>query len=128
MPDQAARSIDATSVLRSVFGHAAFRGQQQEAVGALLSGRDTVVLLPTGAGKSLGYQVPAVVASRSGRGVTVVVSPLIALMHDQVGALAGRGVAAAALNSHQDQGEQRQVVASLLRGDLELLYVSPERA
>ena len=128
MPSPATRSADARQVLRQVFGYDEFRGGQSEAVDAVVSGRDTVVLLPTGAGKSLCYQVPALVASRRGRGTTLVVSPLIALMQDQVGALRGHGVAAAALNSHQDELEQRAVVGELLRGELELLYVSPERA
>ena len=121
-------ALDGPSVLKDVFGHLEYRPGQREAIEALCAGRDTVVLLPTGAGKSLCYQVPALVASRQGRGTTVVVSPLIALMQDQVGALRGRGVMAAALNSHQDEDEQRMVVSALLRGDLEILYVSPERA
>ena len=121
-------ALDGPSVLKDVFGHLEYRPGQREAIDALCAGRDAVVLLPTGAGKSLCYQVPALVASRQGRGTTVVVSPLIALMQDQVGALRGRGVMAAALNSHQDEDEQRMVVSALLRGDLEILYVSPERA
>jgi ATP-dependent DNA helicase RecQ len=123
-----AEVLDGPSVLKDVFGHLEYRPGQREAIDALCAGRDTVVLLPTGAGKSLCYQVPALVASRRGRGTTVVVSPLIALMQDQVGALRARGVMAAAINSHQDDEEQRLVVAALLRGDLEILYVSPERA
>ena len=119
---------DAPSILRDVFGHGGFRAGQGAAVDAVLAGRDAVVLLPTGGGKSLCYQVPAVVASRRGQGTTIVVSPLIALMTDQVSALAGKGVRAAAINSHQDDVEQRAVVTSFLRGELELLYVSPERA
>jgi ATP-dependent DNA helicase RecQ len=97
-------------------------------VEALVEGRDTVVLLPTGAGKSLCYQVPALVASRRGHGTTVVVSPLIALMSDQVSSLCGRGVRAAALNSHQSAEERERVTRAFLDGQLELLYVSPERA
>ncbi len=118
----------ARRVLSDVFGHAKFRAGQSEAVAAVIAKRDAVVLLPTGAGKSVCYQVPALLAARAGAGTTIVVSPLIALMQDQVGALIGRGVAAAALHSHQDDDEQREVVASFLRGELELLYVSPERA
>ena len=118
--------MHALQLLNTVFGHAGFRGAQ-EAIVSHVAGRDAVVLLPTGAGKSLCYQVPALVASRSGRGTTVVVSPLIALMHDQVGAMRARGVAAA-LNSHQDEEQQRLVVSAFLRGDLDILYVSPERA
>jgi ATP-dependent DNA helicase RecQ len=115
-------------VLREVFGYDDFRAGQHESVGAVLAGRDAVVLLPTGGGKSLCYQVPALVRSRRGEGTTLVISPLIALMKDQVDALCGRGVRAAAINSHQDELEQRQVTASVERGEIELLYVSPERA
>lgn len=115
-------------VLSDVFGHSDFRAGQSEAVDALLGGQDTVVLLPTGAGKSLCYQVPAVVAAREGRGTTLVISPLISLMQDQVSALSGRGVRAAALNSHQEWSEQKEIGADFLRGNLDLLYVSPERA
>jgi len=122
-PDDHARSV-----LREVFGYPEFRPGQREAVAAITAGRDTVVLLPTGAGKSLCYQVPALVAGARGQGTTVVISPLIALMQDQVGALRARGVAAAAINSHQDEDDQRAVVGALLRGELQLLYVSPERA
>jgi ATP-dependent DNA helicase RecQ len=124
----AALGGDALEVLERVFGHVGFRPGQAEAVEAAVSGRDAVVLLPTGSGKSLCYQVPALVASEAGRGTTIVVSPLIALMRDQVGALDGRGVRAAALHSHQDAGEQREAVGRFLRGELALLYVSPERA
>jgi ATP-dependent DNA helicase RecQ len=129
MPDvDPSTPVTARSVLHQVFGHADFRGGQAQAVEGALAGRDVVVLLPTGAGKSLCYQVPAVVEARRGQGTTLVVSPLIALMQDQVDALRGKGVLAAAINSHQDDDEQRQVVDQLLRGELELLYVSPERA
>jgi ATP-dependent DNA helicase RecQ len=118
----------APTVLAEIFGHADFRGGQRAAVDALLGGRDAMVLLPTGAGKSVCYQVPAVVAHRSGRGTTVVISPLIALMADQVAALAGKGVAVAAIHSHQGADEQRAVAAAFQRRELALLYVSPERA
>jgi superfamily II DNA helicase RecQ len=117
----------ARTVLREVFGHAGFRAGQETAVDAVLAGRDAVVLLPTGAGKSLCYQVPAVVLARQRR-TTLVVSPLIALMNDQVAALAGRGIAAAALHSHQDDDARRAAIGALARGELALLYVSPERA
>jgi len=116
------------AALRDVFGHEAFRGGQQEAVEAVLAGRDAVVLLPTGAGKSLCYQVPAVVRARAGEGTTIVVSPLIALMNDQVGALAARDVAVAALHSQCDDTARAATVGRLVRGELALLYVSPERA
>ncbi len=114
-------------VLRE-FGHAALRPGQQVAIDAVLAGRDAVVLLPTGGGKSLCYQVPAVALARAGRGTTLVISPLIALMTDQVGALCGRGIAAAALHSQIDDDTHAATVARLLAGELALLYVSPERA
>ncbi|MBA3457677.1 MAG: ATP-dependent DNA helicase RecQ [Deltaproteobacteria bacterium] len=120
--------MDAQGVLRDVFGHAAFRIGQREAIDAVLAGRDAVVLLPTGAGKSSCYQVPAVALARAGRGTTIVISPLIALMNDQVGSLTARGVPAAAIHSHQEPDEQRAVIDRLVRGDLAVLYVSPERA
>jgi ATP-dependent DNA helicase RecQ len=119
---------DGRAVLREIFGYDAFRVGQAEAVAAVLAGRDAVVLLPTGAGKSVCYQVPAIVAHRAGRGTTLVVSPLIALMNDQVAALRGRGIACAALHSHQEDDDQRDILAALGRGELALLYVSPERA
>ena len=119
---------DVQVVLAGVFGHRGFRAGQGEAVAAVVAGRDAAVLLPTGAGKSLCYQVPAVVGFRAGRGTTIVVSPLIALMNDQVAALTARGVAAGAIHSQQEDEVQRAVVAAFLRGELALLYVSPERA
>jgi ATP-dependent DNA helicase RecQ len=119
---------EARAVLSEVFHHEEFRPGQAEAVEAALSGGDAAVLLPTGSGKSLCYQVPALVASRAGGGTTLVLSPLIALMRDQVGALLGRGVRAAALHSHQDPDDQQDAVVAFLRGELDLLYVSPERA
>jgi ATP-dependent DNA helicase RecQ len=116
------------AVLREVFGYADFRSGQFDAVDAVANGRDAVVLLPTGAGKSVCYQVPAICLARRGQGTTIVVSPLIALMIDQVDALVGRGIAAAALHSQQEDEEQREIVGRFLRGELALLYVSPERA
>ncbi len=118
----------AREILETVFGYEDFRPGQAEAVHAALAGRDVVVLQPTGSGKSLCYQVPALVAGRRGQGTTIVVSPLIALMRDQVGALAARGAHVAALHSQQDSSAQRDAVARFLRGELELFYVSPERA
>ncbi|MBI3156743.1 MAG: DNA helicase RecQ [Burkholderiales bacterium] len=117
----------ALQVLHEVFGYPAFRGAQQAIVGHVAAGGDALVLMPTGGGKSLCYQVPAIVRHRAGRGVTVVVSPLIALMHDQVGALAELGVAAAFLNSTLDGDEARRVERELLAGRLVLLYAAPER-
>ena len=115
-------------VLQTVFGYQGFRPGQAEAIEAALAGCDVVVLLPTGSGKSLCFQVPAIVDAAAGRGVTVVISPLIALMNDQIGSLKARGIAAQALHSHQEDEEQREVVQQLLHGELTLLYVSPERA
>jgi len=119
---------EATDVLRETFGHAKFRGGQREAVAGVVAGRDVAVLLPTGRGKSLCYQVPAVVAARRSGGTTIVVSPLIALMQDQVAHLNQRGVVAAALHSHLSREQSAQVVDQLLGQTLQLLYVSPERA
>ncbi len=110
-------------VLQTVFGYASFRGQQQAIVEQVIEGGDALVLMPTGGGKSLCYQIPAIV--RQGTGV--VVSPLIALMQDQVDALHEAGVAAAYLNSSQDAAAQREVERQLMAGELDLLYVAPER-
>jgi ATP-dependent DNA helicase RecQ len=114
-------------VLQEVFGYAAFRGAQREIVEHVCAGADALVLMPTGGGKSLCYQVPAIVRHRGGHGVAVVVSPLIALMHDQVGALDELGVPAAFLNSTLDADEARRVERELLAGRLTLLYAAPER-
>jgi ATP-dependent DNA helicase RecQ len=114
-------------VLREVFGYDAFRGPQAEIVGHVSTGGDALVLMPTGGGKSLCYQIPAIVRQRAGQGVSIVVSPLIALMHDQVGALLEAGVAAAFLNSSLSSEESQAVEKSLLRGEITLLYVAPER-
>ncbi len=115
-------------VLGEMFGYDSFRPGQAEAVAHASAGRDVVVVLPTGLGKSICYQVPAIAAGRRGLGVTIVISPLIALMQDQVSQLIGRGVSAAALHSHLSSEESREVVDDLLGGTLTLLYVSPERA
>jgi ATP-dependent DNA helicase RecQ len=114
-------------VLHEVFGYAAFRGAQRDIVEHVVAGGDALVLMPTGGGKSLCYQVPAIVRHRAGHGVAVVVSPLIALMHDQVGALEELGVKAAFLNSTLDGDEARQVERELMSGRLTLLYAAPER-
>jgi ATP-dependent DNA helicase RecQ len=116
------------AVLRETFGHQAFRRGQDDAVRAVLRGQDAMVLLPTGGGKSLCYQVPGLIKRRSGGGTTLVISPLIALMQDQVAALVGRGIRAAALHSQQDEDERRRVASAFLDGLLDFLYVSPERA
>ncbi|MCW5636828.1 MAG: RecQ family ATP-dependent DNA helicase [Rubrivivax sp.] len=114
-------------VLHEVFGFAAFRGAQREIVEHVAGGGDALVLMPTGGGKSLCYQVPAIVRQRAGRGVTLVVSPLIALMHDQVGALEELGVSAAFLNSTLEGDAARRIERELLAGRLTLLYAAPER-
>ena len=119
--------VSARQVLQDVFGYPAFRGQQAAIVDHVVGGGDALVLMPTGGGKSLCYQVPAIVRQRLGRGVTVVVSPLIALMHDQVGALEELGVHAAFLNSTLDGDEARRVERELLSGRLTLVYAAPER-
>ncbi len=113
----------ATDVLRRVFGYAAFRGHQQAIVEHMVGGGDALVLMPTGGGKSLCYQIPALLRD----GTAIVVSPLIALMQDQVAALRQLGVEAAFLNSSLDAFAQRDVERRMLAGDLELLYVAPER-
>jgi ATP-dependent DNA helicase RecQ len=113
----------ALDLLQSVFGYSSFRGQQQAVVEHLGEGGDALVLMPTGGGKSLCYQVPALL--RQGTGI--VVSPLIALMQDQVDALREAGVAAAFLNSSLAAAEQREVERQLEAGELKLLYVAPER-
>ena len=114
---------DARAVLKDVFGYDDFRGDQAAIVDQVVSGGDAVVLMPTGGGKSITYQIPALV--RPGTGL--VVSPLIALMHDQVDALVANGVNAAYLNSTQSAGERASVEQAYLAGDLDLLYVAPER-
>ncbi len=114
-------------ILNEVFGYSDFRGPQHAIVEHLIAGHDALVLMPTGGGKSLCYQVPAIARQRAGKGVTIVVSPLIALMHDQVGALHEAGVEAAFLNSTLSAEESSQLERRLLRADLTLLYAAPER-
>src|ERR1700678_654489 len=114
----------AERVLHKTFGFEAFRPGQGEIVSAILDGRDVLAVMPTGSGKSLCYQLPALLG---GDGLTVVVSPLIALMRNQVAQLRGYGVAAAALNSANDPDENRAVLDSIARGELRLVYVAPER-
>jgi ATP-dependent DNA helicase RecQ len=114
---------DAADVLRKVFGYDSFRGVQQEIVDHVIGGGDALVLMSTGSGKSLCYQIPALVRE----GVGVVVSPLIALMQNQVDALTAIGVRAGFLNSTQDHDERRLVEAAFLAGELDLLYLAPER-
>ncbi len=118
---------DALQVLREVFGYLAFRGPQADIVAHVGAGGDALVLMPTGGGKSLCYQVPAILRQRAGQGVSIVVSPLIALMHDQVGALIEAGVSAAYLNSSLSPEQAAEVERQMLHGELTLLYVAPER-
>ena len=114
-------------VLAQVFGYDSFRGPQEAIVDHVVKGGDALVLMPTGGGKSLCYQIPAIVRQNAGHGVTIVVSPLIALMHDQVGALHEAGVSAAFLNSTQSFETSSQLEKQLLRDELTLLYAAPER-
>ena len=115
------------AILQEVFGYPSFRGLQAEVIGHVAAGGSAVVLMPTGGGKSLCYQVPAIARQRAGHGVAVVVSPLIALMHDQVGALEEAGVRAAFLNSTLDAGEARRAEAEMTSARLTLVYAAPER-
>ncbi len=110
-------------ILNSVFGYSDFRGHQQDIIDSVVAGNDALVLMPTGGGKSLCYQVPALVRD----GVGIVVSPLIALMQDQVDAMRQLGVSASFLNSTMTSEEQREVERQLENGQLDLLYVAPER-
>ena len=117
-------SIDnSLQVLRKVFGYDRFRGQQQAIIETLIQRQDALVLMPTGGGKSLCYQIPALVMD----GVGIVISPLIALMQDQVSALHQLGVRAAFLNSTQSLQQSRSIEQQLLNGELDLLYIAPER-
>jgi ATP-dependent DNA helicase RecQ len=116
-------SSSALEILHRVFGYDSFRGQQAEIIQQVVGGGDALVLMPTGGGKSLCYQIPALV--RPGTGI--VISPLIALMQDQVDALSALGVRAAFLNSTQDGAERTRVEAAFLAGQLDLLYLAPER-
>ena len=114
-------------ILSEVFGYAQFRGPQQAIIEHVGAGGDALVLMPTGGGKSLCYQIPAIARHQAGHGVTIVISPLIALMHDQVGALHEAGVSAAFLNSTLSGEEAYQVEQRLMRGEITLLYAAPER-
>ncbi len=117
------RPLDALDILRTTFGYPAFRGSQEEIIGHVSGGGDALVLMPTGGGKSLCYQIPALLRS----GVGIVVSPLIALMQDQVDALLQAGVRAAFLNSTLDWPQVQEIEKKLFSGDLDLLYIAPER-
>src|SRR5690348_4706214 len=109
--------------LRSIFGYDSFRPLQQEIVDAIFAGRDVFVLMPTGGGKSLCYQLPALLMD----GTAIVVSPLIALMKDQVDKLRAMGVAATFVNSSLEPSEARARLGAVARGEYKLLYVAPER-
>ena len=115
------------TILHDVFGYSAFRGAQAEIVDHVIGGGDALVLMPTGGGKSLCYQVPAIARHRREQGVALVVSPLIALMHDQVGALEEAGVHAAFLNSTLSLDDTQRIEREMMSGRLVLLYVAPER-
>jgi len=120
MPDHA---TDKYTVLKDRFGHNAFRPLQEEAVDAVLAGRDLLMILPTGGGKSLSYQLPTLLMA----GTTVVISPLLALMHDQVQSLKAQGMRAEMLSSMQSAEESGDIVRRLYTGEVDFLYLSPER-
>ncbi|MCS7479325.1 DNA helicase RecQ [Umezawaea endophytica] len=122
-PDTGTGVSEAREVLQRVFGYAEFRGSQQDVIEHVVAGGDALVLMPTGGGKSLCYQIPALVRP----GVGVVISPLIALMQDQVDALRNVGVRAGFLNSTQNPDERSMVESEFLAGELDLLYLAPER-
>jgi ATP-dependent DNA helicase RecQ len=126
-PTPHATPVNPQDILREVFGYNAFRGPQEAIVNHVCDGGDALVLMPTGGGKSLCYQIPGIARQRAAKGVTIVVSPLIALMHDQVGALHEAGVEAAFLNSSLSGEEANAVEQRLRRGDITLLYAAPER-
>ena len=115
--------MDLNDTLREYWGYDSFRPKQQEIVQSILDGHDVAVVMPTGGGKSLCYQLPAIVSGR----LCVVISPLIALMQDQSSQLAQLGVSAAVLNSSQDAEERKEVFRKIYRNELKLLYLSPER-
>ncbi len=123
-PDTATHPL---TILQQVFGYPAFRGAQQAIIDHVNEGGDALVLMPTGGGKSLCYQVPAIARHRAGQGVAVVVSPLIALMHDQVGALEEAGVHASFLNSTLTLDETQKIEREMMSGRLVMLYAAPER-
>src|SRR5271165_2401839 len=114
---------DLLETLRRYWGYHEFRPKQESVIRSLLAAHDTCAVMPTGGGKSLCYQLPAVVSGKT----AVVVSPLIALMQDQAAHLAQMGIPAAALNSFQSAAERRQVMEKAVRGEYRLLYLSPER-
>ena len=126
-PDRAAPDSP-LAILREVFGYESFRGQQAAVIDEVAAGRDALVLMPTGGGKSLCYQVPAIVRERAGHGLTVVVSPLIALMEDQVAKLCERGFRAERIHSGRDRMASRQACRDYLDGNLDFLFIAPAAA
>ena len=111
------------ALLKSVFGYEGFRPGQEQLIDALLQGRDVMGIMPTGAGKSMCYQLPALLLP----GITLVVSPLISLMKDQVNALVQSGVRAAYLNSSLTEGQTAKAIANAMEGVYKIIYVAPER-
>ena len=123
MIDKGKKMSDKLSVLKDYFGHDSFRDGQEQIVDALLDGRDALCIMPTGAGKSMCYQIPALLFD----GVTIVVSPLISLMKDQVGSLVQSGVPAAYINSSLSYPQFLRVLSNVEHGKYKIIYVAPER-
>ena len=121
--DRSEPTICATDILQQIYGYREFRGHQLAVIEATIAGHDSLVLMPTGGGKSICYQIPALIRN----GVALIISPLIALMHDQVAALRQIGVRAACLNSALDARTQSDVLDQLRAGTVDLLYIAPER-
>ena len=115
--------LDKKAVLKQYFGHSSFREGQEQVVDAILQGRDALCVMPTGAGKSICYQVPALIF----KGITIVVSPLISLMKDQVNALTQNGIQAAYLNSSLTSAQYTKAIGNIRRGIYKIIYVAPER-
>ena len=115
---------DALALLRSCYGYDSFRGQQWDIISNTLEGRDSIVLMPTGGGKSLCYQIPGLMSEE---GFAIVISPLLALMNDQIDALQENGIPALSLNSERSESQNRQTVDWLMQGKVKLLYISPEK-
>lgn len=116
------RDAKLQSILKQVFGHTEFRFDQEKIINSILDGTDTLAIMPTGGGKSICYQVPALYS----KGITLVISPLISLMHDQVLNLKENGIEAVYLNSSQDPNERRLAEEKISSGEIKLVYVSPE--
>ena len=114
---------ESLGVLRRFFGYSSFLPMQFDVITWVMSGNDCLVLMPTGGGKSMCYQMPAMLSE----GCCIVVSPLLALMKDQVDALVANGVPAASINSMQSEAENREILDLVMAGKLKLLYISPER-